>query len=109
MRIRPVRRDDATALQWRCWPDMSQFDVETRLIDVISRGERGLAWGVVAVDENDTPIAYGVLARWGRRSEIGDLVVNEDWRGHGIGSALIEHLLEQACALNLHEVEIGAA
>lgn len=48
---------------------------------------------VVAFDGNDHPIATGRLTPEGK---IGRMAVMPDWRGHGIGAAIMAALLEWA-------------
>ncbi len=106
--LRLVQIGDIPALKRICWPEVSLEAVRAKIAGVIARYERGLAWGMVAVAEGQ-PVGYGQLARWGRRGEISDLVVGEEWRGQGIGTAIVRRLLEIAREQGLGEVEIGAA
>jgi ribosomal protein S18 acetylase RimI-like enzyme len=55
------------------------------------------------------PVGYGQLVAWGGRSEIADLIIAEEFRGRGIGTALICSLLETARVHAVYPVEIGAA
>jgi ribosomal protein S18 acetylase RimI-like enzyme len=106
--IRLARLEDAAGLHRTCWREKSLLDVHIWLLDVITRQERGLAWGLVAVVD-DTPVAYGQVFRWMSMAEISDLIVGEPWRGHGIGTALIWRLVDIARQEGLGRVEIGVA
>ena len=48
---------------------------------------------VLALDENEMPIGTGRLGPGGR---IGRVAVLQSWRGHGVGRAVVEALLEIA-------------
>ncbi len=69
---------------------------------------RARLWGLVA-EANGEIVGFGQLTRWGWRGEICNLIVRENWRGKGIGTALIRQLIEIARQLGLREVEIGGA
>lgn len=106
--LRLVQIEDVPALKHTCWPEMSLEAVRAKIAGIIARCERGLAWGLVALAEGSA-VGYGQLTRWGRRGEISDLVVGEAWRGQGIGTAIVQRLLEIAREQGIGEVEIGAA
>ncbi len=106
--LRPARIEDAADLHLACWPGQSLASVEERLAYVIARQEYENMWGLVAVVDGQA-VGYGQLARWGRLAEISDLIVNEGWRGRGIGAAIIRALLKIACQNHFEEVEIGVA
>lgn len=106
--IRPLRAEDAPDLHKMCWPELSYLDVQIRVNDVLARQRRSLTWGFV-IECNDHLIGYGQIGRWGTRVEISDLIVNSDWRRMGIGTALIEHLLQFGRMQHFTEVEIGVA
>ncbi|MBN1123329.1 MAG: GNAT family N-acetyltransferase [Anaerolineae bacterium] len=106
--IRTAALADAELLHRTCWLELTLEFVELRLKDVLRRNARGLAWGVV-VEIGGEPVAYGQLDRWGERGEICNLVVAEAYRGHGIGTALIDHFTEIAAGNGIRLLEIGAA
>jgi ribosomal protein S18 acetylase RimI-like enzyme len=105
--LRPVKINDAHLLHLACWPERAYNDIQGHLSRLIKRHEVGRAWGVVS-QIGEQIVGYGQLTRWGRRTEISDLIVSEGWRGHGVGTALIETLLSIAHEHGIHEVEIGA-
>ncbi len=106
--LRFVRCDDAPDLQNTCWTTSSLSSIEGYLKRLLIRQERGHAWGMVAVLDDEV-IGFGQLGRWGRRCEISDLIVAEPFRGNGVGTTIIERLLELAYQQGIPEVEIGAA
>ncbi len=106
--IRTAVPTDAAPLHRTCWPELTVEFVELRLKDMLRRNARGLAWGAV-VEIDDEPVAYGQLDRWSERGEICNLVVSEDYRGHGIGTALIDHFTDIAAGNGIRLLEIGAA
>ena len=105
--LRPVKINDAHLLQLTCWPERAFNDIQSHLSRLIKRHELGRAWGVVS-QIGEQIVGYGQLTQWGRRTEISDLIVSEGWRGHGVGTALIETLLNIAREHGIQEVEIGA-
>jgi ribosomal protein S18 acetylase RimI-like enzyme len=106
--LRLVQIEDALALQLACWPERTLQAVRVWLEGTISRQQRELVWGLVA-QVNAQIVAYGQVARWGCIAEISDLVVAEGYRCMGIGTQLIESLMDIAREHGLPEVEIGAA
>lgn len=106
--LRPIEFSDAPAVQRALWSDISLRDAEIRLRSLGEQSGRRRAWGVVAALDG-TIIGFGQLSRWGWRGEICNLIVKEDSRSQGIGTALIHHLIEIARINNLRDVEIGGA
>ena len=64
-----------------------------------------LSQHVVARDSDRRPIGTGRLTPKGT---IGRMAVLKDWRGRGVGEALLRVLLEQARARHFHNIEIHA-
>ena len=60
---------------------------------------------VVACDDDGTPIGTGRIQLDGR---IGRLAVREPWRGKGIGSAMLQTLIDAACVNDIHELHLHA-
>ena len=60
---------------------------------------------VVAVAADGTPIGTGRLLRDGH---IGRMAVIKEWRGRGVGSALLERLLAIAGSMGMNEVKLHA-
>ena len=106
--MRPVLLADVPALCTHLWPDVDpgyarEFVTRTQQAALSGRG-----LGVVIVQAGGI-IAYGQVMRWTHCAEISDLVVRPDQRGRGVGTALIQYLVEVARTLRVPCVEIGAA
>lgn len=84
-RLRPARREDAPKIK--------------QMVRAAKLNPLGLHWErfTVAVDADDAIIGCIQLKPHGDRSqELASLVVDEDWRGRGVASALIADMKEQA-------------
>lgn len=108
--IRPVRYEDAGALRKACWPGRSLRAIQLRVQRVVDQTAHGLGWGRVAEVDGEV-VGYGQLTHWKGRgaAEISNLAVAVAWRGHGIGTEIIQTLLAIARANQIQRVEIGAA
>jgi GNAT superfamily N-acetyltransferase len=106
--IRPVALDDALELRQVVWPSRSLDAVQELLQRSMTIARRGRGIGVVAVNVTGI-LGYGQLTIWPRITEISDLIVREDVRGQGIGTAIINTLVDQVRTWRLSRVEIGAA
>lgn len=107
--LRHVALSDAPALREKCWSDIALPDAQLRLQTLMGMPEgRERAWGFVALIEDEL-VAFGQMTRWGTRGEICNLIVSEEWRNQGIGTAIIQRLIGVARENALHDVEIGAA
>ncbi len=106
--LRPATLRDATDLQQALWPKWSVEAVKELIqrVDGITRRGRGL--GIVAVSEYGI-LGYGQLTVWPRTAEISDLIVTPGCRNNGIGTAIIQHLIEKVRSWHLNDVEIGVA
>jgi ribosomal protein S18 acetylase RimI-like enzyme len=110
VKIRPVRRIDVPVLHEVCWPDrpvtyVNQLVQRARQIAMHSRG-----LGVVLVgDAPDSVLGYGQLTLWPHGGEISDLVITSDHRGRGLGTTLIQYLVQAAREMRVSSVEIGVA
>ncbi len=109
LRIRPLTADDIPRLRASCWPERSFKQTAERLMHILQDYAGGRRHPLVALLPNGTPVAFGQLVIWGKRTEIADLIVAEDYRGLGIGTQLIIALLNEARASGCQRVEIGAA
>ncbi len=99
---------DAAELQATCWPEWSLDSVRELLFRAESIASQGRGLGVVACKGHQI-LGYGQLTLWPRAAEISDLIVAPTYRGNGVGTAIIEYLIDQACAWHLPCIEIGAA
>lgn len=108
--IRPVLLRDAVALCADCWQDRSEAHA-TELIRRIQRfAERGRGLGIVVVVPGSVQVvAYGQITLWTRCAEISDLIVSAESRSSGIGTAMIQYLVQAARGIQADCIEIGAA
>jgi ribosomal protein S18 acetylase RimI-like enzyme len=106
--VRPVTLDDAAKLQSACYPYSSVDAVRELIQRALDLSKRGRGVGMVAVNESAI-VGYGQLTLWPRAAEISDMIVTETLRSKGIGSTIIDTLLEKCRLLHLPKVEIGAA
>ena len=106
--LRPVSPRDAADLQTACWPDWPMGTIRELLLRADGIAHRGRGIGVVA-DSQRGILGYGQLTIWPRTAEISDLIVTPAYRGQGIGTAIINHLVDQVRARRIAQVEIGVA
>ncbi|MDX1992624.1 MAG: GNAT family N-acetyltransferase [bacterium] len=108
--IRPVQLADATLIQTVCWPDRPPAAVYQLITRAIQVGRQGRGLGVVVMDSREGPLrGYGQVMLWPRCAEISDLIVAEDFRGRGFGTAIIQYLTRAAQQMEAECVEIGVA
>lgn len=106
--LRPTHPDDTVLLHQNCWPEKSLAEIEAFLARQFAQAQRKRAYLLTAL-LNDQPIAFGLLRQIGKTVEISDLIVAEAQRGKGIGTAIIQHLMEKAYQFGFDRVEIGVA
>lgn len=104
-RIRRAMPDDADALARNCFPD-SAPDTSARHL-TWSLGEATRGRRVHLVVELGEAVANGELSIMGEVAEIANLVVEPSLRGHGLGTALIQALADEAAARDIPTLEIG--
>jgi predicted GNAT family N-acyltransferase len=63
---------------------------------------------VLATDNGGQPIGTGRLLRHGERAHIGRMAVTGEWRGRGIGSAMLEALLAEVERAGLAGASLNA-
>lgn len=108
--FRPVDQKDLEPLRAGCWADKNPDEARHALEQALRLGSQGRGIAIVALDGPGGPIiGFGMLTIWTICAEISDLVVAEASRGHGVGTALIQHLCAQARHYKVECVEIGAA
>jgi GNAT superfamily N-acetyltransferase len=106
--LRPVRLSDVDALAHDCWTDRP-YGV---LYDLVSRARRmeqersGL--GVIAESATHQVLGYGQVTMWAACAEITDMIVAQQQRNRGIGTAILQRLVQEARILGAPAVEIGA-
>ena len=110
IKLRPVRLTDVPALHEVCWSDrtlayVSQLIHRSRQIALQGRG-----LGVVAIsDETKDVRGFGQMTMWPRGGEISDLIVGDCYRRQGLGTAIIQYLVQTANEMRAASVEIGVA
>jgi ribosomal protein S18 acetylase RimI-like enzyme len=108
-RLRPALPSDVTSLKESCMAETAIEDI-VRLLTLGQKATlngRGLSLVVELPDGH--LIGFGRVSRWARGAEISDIVISSEWRGQGIGSALIRKLIRVAGELATERVEIGVA
>jgi len=110
IKIRPVRLTDVPALHEVCWPERSVAYVSQLIHRARHIALQGRGLGVVAVDAMPTDVqGFGQMTLWPRGGEISDLVVGRCFRRRGLGTAIIQYLVQTAREMNVSSVEIGVA
>lgn len=106
--LRPPKAEDFGALSRHCWHDWPPDKVQNMLdrAQKIAELERG--WALVAV-LGEEAIGFGLLSYWRGLAELSDLIVAPNYRGQGIGAALIGALCDHAKASGYAQAQIGVA
>lgn len=104
----PFDLSQIPALHDACWPEVPFDHLLDLLSNIVRRCERGRAWAITALQGGE-PVGFGQLSQWTKCAEISDLIVSACHRGQGVGTEIINGLLEIARQQGFHEVEIGVA
>lgn len=110
--IRPVCIGDAPILKSCLWNERSLEDVEGFIQRILTFRDNQRGIGIVVLDENNASlpiVAYGQLMQWLQCVEISDLLVHSQYRGHGIGTAMIQYLIQFVLSQHKECVELGVA
>ena len=94
-------------LHQTCWADEPE-DYVADLIERALRIKQENRGGARVAIVNNTVCAFGLLTQWPKVGEISDLVVQADYRGAGIGTALLQQLTTLAQQIGITSLEIGA-
>jgi ribosomal protein S18 acetylase RimI-like enzyme len=110
VRLRPVTQNDVEPLLADCWREYS-LERAQEILRIIQRyTEQQTGFGIVALaEDNTTIIGYGQVMSWTTCAEISDLIVTTARRSQGIGTAIIQYLMQVAIRLKFPCVEIGVA
>lgn len=104
----PFDLSQIPALHKACWPEVPFDQLLDLLSSIVGRCQRGRAWAITALQGGE-PVGFGQLSQWTRCAEISDLIVSACHRGQGVGTEIINGLLEIARQQGFREVEIGVA
>lgn len=107
--LRPVQVADADALRSYCWPNRSLLAIHNLIARARrnQKDERGL--GLVLIDQHERALGYGQYTLWPTCAEISDVVIAEPLRGQGLGTTLIQALVQKASERGAISFEIGVA
>lgn len=110
VRLRPVTLDDAEGLRAECWHEYTAARV-MEILRIIQRyTEQQMGCGIVVLAEDNTSIiGYGQIMSWTACAEISDLIITPTRRSQGLGTAIIQYLMQAALRLKFPCVEIGVA
>ncbi len=106
--LRLVRLTDASSLRTTCWPERTFESVYRFITRARQNASQGRGLSIVAVGNAGMIHGYGQFTLWPRCGEISDLIVTPDYRGRGIGTAIIQYLTRSAQEMNAECIEIGA-
>jgi ribosomal protein S18 acetylase RimI-like enzyme len=107
VKFRDLERSDQAMLYQTCWAEEHEeyvADLIERALKIQQENRGGARVAVV----NNSVCAFGLLTQWPQVGEISDLVVRAEYRGAGIGTALIQQLTEFAQQIGISSLEIGA-
>lgn len=63
---------------------------------------------LIAVDAAENAIGTARLLQQGENGGIGRMAVLKEWRGKGVGDALMRHLLKEAATLEIQQLTLNA-
>lgn len=107
--IRTVRLTDVDSLQHDCWPERAYDAIYNLVTRAIQNLEQKRGMGIVIQKTDETVIGYGQYVIWPTCAEISDLIIATDYRGQGLGTAVVQTLTRAAASAGVAEAEIGAA
>lgn len=105
--FRFLEASDFAALHQYCWPEKTQAELEDLLSRALKLSQQNRGGAIVALVEGQVS-AFGMLTRWPQQGELSDLIVRQDLRSCGLGTALLHALTHFASNLNISTLEIGA-
>lgn len=107
--IRPVVLADIEALRTHCWPERDADSIYRFIARIRQAARDGRGLGAVVLDAERETVGYGQVILWPRCAEISDLIIAPEQRGNGLGTALIQYLVQAARNMHVECLEIGAA
>lgn len=105
--LRPVQLADAEALRSYCWPNRSLLSIHNLLRRTRRSQQDGRGLGLVLIDEHDKALGYGQFTLWPTCAELSEIVIAEPLRGQGLGTTLIQALVQKAGDYSAISFEIG--
>jgi L-amino acid N-acyltransferase YncA len=113
--IRPARREDCAAMRdiynHYVLHDTCTYATEPESLDERQAwfGQHGGAHPVFVAEADDTVVGWASLSpfnpRCGYRTTVEDSIyLRHDWRGRGLGTLLLRHLVESAAAAGHHTI-----
>ncbi len=105
-----LKPERAAALHRACFPLESAAWVKAlvRRADVLYQQGRGL--GLTAhTGTEPTLLGFGLLTLWPRYAELSDLIVVPSMRGQGLGTALIQTLVQHPLAKHMSVAELSVS
>ena len=106
--IRAVTQADMQTLQDNCWSHRSPENNKNTLHIALQAIEKKRGLGIV-VEIDKKIIAYGQYLCLTHYAEISDLTVSESYRSQGIGTAMIQYLIQSIAQTDKTRIEIGVA
>lgn len=107
--IRRATLDDLPALLHDCWRGRTTESAYWMLSRCARNFEDRRGTNAVVVSGVGELWGYGQMTLWPRCAEISDLTITEARRSQGYGTALVQHLVQQALLFGAPCIEIGAA
>ena len=111
--IRLVEPSDAKLLHQYLWKDRNIVAIREFIQRVLKFEDQGRGIGIVVTDNSlssdDLIIAYGQVTQWVKCAEISDLIVHPQYRGQGIGRAIIQYLTHHILVNKINCIELGVA
>lgn len=110
--IRHVYLSDGRSLHTRLWQSQDSDVTKEFIQRVLKFEEQKRGIGIVVVDNtlsSNTIVAYGQITQWVKCAEISDLMVHPEYRGQGIGTAMIQYLTHYSLTVKASCVELGVA
>lgn len=101
VQVRPARSDDLASI---ARIEADSFSTPWSAATFESLLERPGSVLLVAEAQDGTRVGYAVMWSYGDQGELANIAVTEGWRGRGIGSRLIDAILETAQRTGVREL-----
>lgn len=108
--IRFVHLQDVDKLRQSCWEQFSITHCRERIKQILRAKKQGRGYGIVVETHTESDIiGFGQTIKMAKCAEISNLIVAEEFRGQGIGTAMIQYLIGLLRDKQVDCVEIGVA